>query len=284
MARRSPAAALVAVLAFAAPAFPQDPPPKGGGKTPPAAPAETPASVAMAEELGKKLSAKNKLDVLAAIEALGRMHTPTSNRVLMDFIRSTPNSEHGSAAVRALGSAGNAAVVDFLCGKDGARSGRLLVAEAGCQALAKVGDKRAIPTLLELMKDGKAVVISAAVEAVVQLDPAAEGLVDRLAVLSTANDDRVRRSVATALGNLRSPRAVGVLVAMATKDGNSLVRLNACRSLGRLAPFEARKALEGVAASDKSQEVRAEAQEALLRIPAEPPPEKGGAAPGGTTK
>ena len=259
--------ACVALLA-GAPAIAEDP-----KKAPPAQEQEQerPEDAALAKELEKKLEAPNKLDLLSAIEELGKLDCPTSRKALMKFISGTPNSEYGSKAVKALGVRGSTTVVDFLCGKDGARSSRVLVAEAACESLAVIGDKRAAPTLLECMQMDKIVVACAAVEAVVKLDTAAEGLADRLISLATAKDDTLRRSVATALGSLTSPKVVAALIALATKDSNSIVRLNACQSIGKLAPFEARKAMEDVAAKDKNAEVRVAATEALSRIPREPP-------------
>lgn len=252
----------------------------GDDKRPPAADEkETPEDAARAKDLEKKLESPNKLDLIAAIDALGSLNAPSARRVLMKFISGTPNSEYGSKAVRALGKNGSPEVVDFLCGKDGARSTRVLIAQAACQSLAQIHDKRAIPTLLECMKTDKVVVVCAAIEAVVTLDPAADGLVDRLTPLAASKDDTVRMSVATALGTVVNPKAVPVLIALATKDSNSIVRLNACKSIGKLAPFEARKAMEDVSAKDKNQEVRTAASEALARLPKEAPP--AGGSPGG---
>jgi HEAT repeat protein len=254
----------------------------GDEKKPPAAEEkESPEDAARAKELEKKLESPNKLDLIAAIDALGALNAPSARKVLMKFISETPNSEYGSKAVRALGKNGSPEVVDFLCGKDGARSTRVLFAQAACQSLADLHDKRAIPTLLECMKADKVVVVCAAIEAVVTLDPTADGLADRLGSLSTSKDDTVRRSVATALGSVTNPKAVPVLIAMA-KDSNSIVRLNACKSIGKLAPYEARKTMEDLAAKDKNTEVRAAASEALARLPKEPPaPPPAGGKPGG---
>jgi len=253
----------------------------GDEKKPPAEEEkESPEDAARAKELEKKLEAPNKLDLIAAIEALGAMNTPGSRKVLMKFIAGTPNSEYGSKAIRALGKNGSPAVVDFLCGKDGARSTRVLFAQAACQSLAELRDKRAIPTLLECMKADKVVVVCAAIEAVVTLDPAADGLADRLASLSTSKDDTVRVSVATALGNVTNPKAVPVLIAM-SKDSNSIVRLNVCKSIGKLAPYEARKAMEDLSAKDKNREVREAAADALAHLPKEPPAPAGGTPGGG---
>lgn len=268
------AVALAFALAAAAPARAAD------DKTAPAEEEkETPEDAARAKELEKKLESPNKLDLVAAIDALGALNAPSARKVLMKFISGTSNSEYGSKAIRALGKHASPAVVDFLCGKDGARSTRVLFAQAACQSLAELHDKRAIPTLLECMKCDKVVVVCAAIEAVVTLDPAADGLAERLTSLSTCKDDTVRVSVATALGNVSNPKAVPVLIAMA-KDSNSIVRLNACKSIGKLAPYEARKAMEDLAAKDKNREVREAAADALARLPKEPPP-PAGANPGG---
>lgn len=266
--------ALAAALGFLPPpAAAQDSGGKKGGsaKDPPKAPpddgpTESQDQIDRAKELEKKLDSKNKIEASKAIEALGSLATRTAGKVLMDFIHRTPNSEYGASAIHALGWAGNRGALDFLCGTDGARSGRLLIAQAACEALAKVGEKSSIPTLLEVMKTGKTVVISAAIEAVVQLDPEAEGLAGLLFGMTGNSDDTVRRSVAKALGSLSSPKAVDALITMA-KDANSIVRLNACVSLGKLAPAKARKVLEQLAAKDTNIEVRQAADEALKRLP-----------------
>ena len=253
----------------------------GDDKKPPAEEEkESPEDAARAKDLEKQLGSPNKLDLIAAIDALGNLNAPSARKVLMKFISETPNSEYGSKAIRALGKNGSPAVVDFLCGKDGARSTRVLFAEAACQSLAELKDKRAIPTLLECMKSDKVVVVCAAIESVVTLDPAADGLAERLAALSTTKDDTVRRSVATALGSVTNPKAVPVVISM-TKDSNSIVRLNACKSIGKLAPYEARKAMEDLSAKDKNAEVRAAAAEALARLPKDPPPPDAGKPGGG---
>lgn len=227
--RAGPALALAAFFgllspASALPAFAQeDPPPPEGEpgrepEKPRTPPAETKEQIARAKELEKKLDGKNKLDAGKAIEALGEMHTKTASKALMDFVHRTSNSEYGAAAVRALGWEGNRDAVDFLCGPDGARSGRLMVAEAACEALARVGDRAAIPTLLELIKNGKSVIAAAAIGAVVHLDPKADGLANLLVAKVGDSDDRVRMSVAEALGALESPKALDGLLQMAARD------------------------------------------------------------------
>ena len=267
-------AALVAMVLAAAGSLPgasaQDP---GGKKgAPPAdSPQESKDQIDRAKALEKKLDAKNKLEVNAALEALGGLATPTAARVLMDFAHKTPNSEYGALAVRSLGWAGNKGALDFLSGTDGARSGRLLVAEAACQSLAKIGEKSSVPTLLEVIKTGKSVVVCAAIQAVVLLDRAAEGLANLLAGMTGNSDDQIRMSVAEALGNLDSPKAADALVFMAGRDSNSLVRLNAVRGLGKLHPPKGRKVLEDLAARDKNQEVRQAAEAALSGYPGADP-------------
>ncbi len=267
--------AVVAAIGFAIPpARAQDPASKKDAGTKDAPPAESQESIQKARELEKKLDAKNKLEATKAIEELGHLATHTAGVILKDFIHKTSNSEYGSYAVEALGWAGNKEGVDFLCGSDGARSGRLLIAEAACKALAKVGEKTAIPTLLEVIKSSKAVVTCAAIESVVQLDPGAEGLATLLAGMTGNSDDKVRMSVAEALGSLSSPKAVDALILM-TKDQNSLVRMKTCKSLEKLAPAKARKALTDLM-KDKNTEVRTAAEEALKRLP-EPDPKDTGA-------
>src|SRR5262245_11639291 len=129
------AVALALAFAAAAPARAGDPP-----KQAPAEEKETPEDQARAKDLEKKLDSPNKLDLIAAIDALGNLQGPSARKALMKFVSTTPNSEYGSKAVRALGKHASPEVVDFLCGKDGARSTRVLFAQAACQSLAELKD------------------------------------------------------------------------------------------------------------------------------------------------
>jgi HEAT repeat protein len=230
-------------------------------------PRETPAQVARAVSLGKGLKSKNKLTVVANLRRLGELHVPTSASILMDFVKRSKNAEHATYATEALGWSGNKEAVDFLCGKYGLRSRKLLVAEAACRSLGSVGDRRAIPPLLEAIKGKKVVITRAAIKAVVRLDRDANGLAALMVKLSKHKSPQVRRAVAEASGGLTDPSMIEMLIRLASRDGNSLVRLMACNSLGRLAPPSARKALEIVARNDKSLDVRTAAQGALARIP-----------------
>jgi HEAT repeat protein len=231
-------------------------------------PAETAEQIARAQELLELLDASNKLEVKSAIEELGKLRTQSARDILVKYIKKSKNVVWGTYAIRALGWSGNKEAVDFLCGKEGVRAKNVLLAEASCQALVAIGDKRAIPTLIEATKSKKVVVTRAAIKAVVRLDRGAEGLADLMIKMAKRKESQVREAVADAMSSLSDERVIEPLIKMATRDGNSLVRLQACRSLGSLRASEARAAMEVVAKKDKSMEVRAAARTALGQIPA----------------
>ncbi len=268
---RGPLLCLSLLLGAAPAADAQDrgwPVPPGAGRS---AQEDTPARTAALEGLKKDLASRNKLDVMRAIESIGRLATPAARVVLEEFVRKTASAEYASYAALGLGWKGNGASLDFLCGKEGVKSSRLLVAEAACEALGWIEDKRAVPTLLEAVKQDKSVIAAAAIEAVAKLDPAAPGLADHVVSLADSKDTRLRSAVARALGSLESPKAAPCLVAMAQKDGNSLVRREACFSLRRFDDGKVRAALEEIAKKDSSQEVRDAAAEVLKGMKARPP-------------
>jgi HEAT repeat protein len=204
--------------------------------------------------------------MVKGLELLGDLRTKTAAEELMAFVKRSKNMEHASYAVRELGWAGKKWAVDFLCGKYGLRSKKNLVAEKACSTLAEIGDKRAIPPLLETIKRAKDFIAAAAIGAVVRLDPKAKGLAKLMVKMSKHKSDRVRRAVATALGHLTDPSVVDALIRLATRDGNSIVRERACESLGRIGDPRARPALESVVKKDKSLGVRTVAQNALSKL------------------
>ncbi len=227
---------------------------------------ETPEQLAETKRLVKQLDASNKLDSKAAIESLGKLKTPSARKALEKYIKASKNAEWASYAVDALGWAGNKDSVDFLCGKTGLKSKKLLVAEAACRSLARIGEKRAIPSLLEVMKGKKVVLTRASITAVVDLDPKADGIAKHMNKLAKHKSSQVREIVAQAMGKMNKDDVVESLMTMAAKDGNSIVRLESCRSLGRLRAKEAIDTLVKVGDKDKSSDVRREAQVALSLI------------------
>ena len=233
-------------------------------------PKETAEQIRKAERFAEMLKSMNKLSVIEGMRLLGELRTRSASEALMGFTKRSKNGEHASYAVRELGWEGNKWAVDFLCGKYGVKSKKNLVAEEAANSLGDIGDRRAIPTLLEVIKTAKDFIAAAAIKAVVRLDPNAKGLAKLMTKLSRHKSDRVRRAVATALGSLKDPSAVDALIRMATRDGNSIVRENACRSLGELRATKARPALERVVKKDSSQPVRDAAVRALARIPFAP--------------
>ncbi|MHC4860962.1 MAG: HEAT repeat domain-containing protein [Planctomycetota bacterium] len=228
---------------------------------------ETPEQIAKVKRFAKMLESKNKLTVVEGLKLLGQIKTKSAVAELMGFVKRSKNAEHASYAVRELGEAGHKSAVDFLCGKYGVKSKKNLVAEEACRSLGKIGDRRAVPTLIEVIKSAKDFIAAAAIEAIVTLDTSAKGLAKLMVKMSKHKSDRVRRSVALAMAKLSDPIVVDALIRMATRDGNSIVRENACGSLGELRAVKARPALEQVVRKDKSQPVREAAHRALARIP-----------------
>ncbi len=256
---------------FVAPLVAADAPAQAAeGKDGDERPVETAEQIARAQELLKLLDASNKLDVKSALEDLGRLRTQSARDILIKYIKKSKNAEWSTYAIDALGWPGNKEAVDFLCGKQGVRAKNVLIAAESCRSLVSIGDKRAIPTLIEATKNKKVVVIRAAIKAVVQLDRTAPGLADLMLKLAKRKESQIREAVAEAMATLADDRVIEPLIKMATRDGNSIVRLRACRSLGALRAASARSALEKVAKKDKSADVRRAAREALGSIPAAP--------------
>jgi HEAT repeat protein len=227
---------------------------------------ETEQQIARVKRLEKMLGSRNKLEMVNALKLLGQMQTRSATDVLMKYVKKSKNAEHATYAVNALGWSGNKRAVDFLCGTCGLKSKKLLVAEAACGALRTIGDRRAVPALIEAIRKSKVVVVRAAITAVVELDPKAKGLAKLMVKQAKHKSPFVRMSVASAMGSLTDKSVVEPLIKLASRDGNSLVRQNACRSLGQLAPPEALEALEKIVKTDKSSDVRSAAIQALENV------------------
>ena len=116
--------------------------------------------------------------------------------------------------------------------------------------------------------------MAAAIEAIVHLDPEAEGLADLMIKKARVRDDMIRRSVATAMGTLKDKKIVPVLMKMAGRDGNALVRENACRSLGQIGDPQAMRVLEKIKKKDMNRNVRGAALEAYAQCAMNAAPEK----------
>jgi HEAT repeat protein len=230
---------------------------------------DTEEQVQKADAAAEQLDDKNKLVVNQAISNLGALKSATARDHLIAYIKKSKNAEWTTYAIRALGWKGNSGAVDYLCGKDCVRNKNVLISEASCAALATIGDKRAIPSLVEATKSGKDVTVCAAIEAVVTLDPKSPGMAELMFEHAKDKSSQVRRSVAKGFGSLeKSGPIVAQLMLFAEKDGNSFVRLEACDSLRLLKATEARELLTSMAEDDKSMEVRAAASRALLALPA----------------
>ena len=83
-----------------------------------------------------------------------------------------------------------------------------------------MGIRRAVPSLIEIIKRGKVVVVKAAITAVVSLDPAAKGLAKLMIKKAKDKSPFVRMSVADALGTLTDKSVIPTLLRMAENTDN----------------------------------------------------------------
>jgi HEAT repeat protein len=97
-------------------------------------------------------------------------------------------------------------------------------------ALGKIGDKRAVEPLIDILK--------------------------------TSRDSALLEAAAEALGNLKDRRAVPALARL-TKEAAIPVRLKAVAALGKIDSIEAREVLRDIMVNDPSRSVRNEAQKVL---------------------
>jgi len=98
------------------------------------------------------------------------------------------------------------------------------------EALGKIGDKRAVEPLIDILK--------------------------------TSRDPGLLEAAAEALGNLKDSRAVPALARL-MKEATIPVRLKAVAALGKIDGIEAREMLKDIMASDPSRSARNEAQKVL---------------------
>ncbi|MEM4359453.1 MAG: HEAT repeat domain-containing protein, partial [Candidatus Bilamarchaeaceae archaeon] len=131
--------------------------------------------------------------------------------------------------------------------------------EGAAEALGKIGDARAVPVLIDALKDKDRYVRYEAAEALGKIGDAraVPVLIDAL----KDKDRYVRYEAAEALGKIGDARAVPVLID-ALKDKDRYVRYEAAEALGKIGDARAVPVLID-ALKDKDRYVRYEAAEAL---------------------
>lgn len=217
---------------------------------------------------------------VAVIDALGRLKSHEAVKPLMGFLTSDAR-EVRRAAASAEATIGVDMSGDDLM--DGLHDQDGHVRRSVSRALGAIGDRKAVPALLELVKkENYPDVLEDAVSAVAELDP--EALVElakskrpgvRLAVARTArgaelihlikdSDPKVRIAAVLSLGTSGTEDASATLSKL-TKSTDPEVRKAAVRGLGFIGDDAARKALARCV-SDKDMWVRMFAVDALSDI------------------
>jgi len=110
------------------------------------------------------------------------------------------------------------------------------VREEAADAVGRLGDKEAVPMLVQLLNDPEAGVRKEAVQNLSRLG--AKEAADAVAKLLSDPSDRVREEAADVLGRLRASQAAPLLLE-ALKDKNEKVRGEAIASLGEINAREA---------------------------------------------
>ena len=192
---------------------------------------------------------------LWAAEALGNIGDPA----VPALIRALKEDWHARrVAAEALGKIGDPRAVPALIQalKDGEKGVRQVAAEA----LGNIGDPRVVPALIHALADEDWGVCRKAAEALGNIgDPAVPALIQALA----DEDWHVRWGAAEALGNIGDPAVPALIHALADEDWG--VRRKAAEALGKIRDPRAVPALIQ-ALKDKDRDVRRGAAEALGKI------------------
>ena len=117
-----------------------------------------------------------------------------------------------------------------------------LVRVNAAAALGKGKEKRAVPVLIEALKDGNMALRSNAAFALGEIG--SEEAVPRLIELLRDPEERVRKSVIKALGMIRAHDAVVPLIQVLDAEMSRIIRKSGIRSLGQIGDPKALKAVE----------------------------------------
>jgi len=187
---------------------------------------------------------------------LRRMTKPTLLRGIASLLPRRPELRDPLQAVLLrLGPDGAEALIDLLTSADSLTDRRAYLA-----ALAKMRD--AVPTLMHLLGDNRWYVVRNAIDLLGEM----RAVEAENALLEVANhrEERVRRSVATALARLGTPRSIQALQHMLT-DAVPEVRVHAVQGLGSVKSLRAVPVLSRALDGETDQEVQAVILAALGR-------------------
>jgi HEAT repeat protein len=104
-----------------------------------------------------------------------------------------------------------------------------------CEALARIGDSRALNVMLEAVKDRDWLLRSRAAEALGKFKPVTDETFNALTALMKDEDKLVRTSACESLRDIGDARALGTMLE-ATKDQEWDVRVRAAEALGKFKP------------------------------------------------
>jgi len=187
---------------------------------------------------------------------LRRMTKPTLLRGIASLLPRRPELRDPLQAVLLrLGPDGAEALIDLLTSADSLTDRRAYLA-----ALAKMRD--AVPTLMHLLGDNRWYVVRNAIDLLGEM----RAVEAENALLEVANhrEERVRRSVATALARLGTPRSIQAVQHMLT-DAVPEVRVHAVQGLGSVKSLRAVPVLSRALDGETDQEVQAVILAALGR-------------------
>jgi HEAT repeat protein len=178
---------------------------------------------------------------------------------LMKVMASERESDRQRATklISRMGAAAVEPLVTFVRDRSRSPESRAVAAEA----LGIIGDAKAAPSLIELLRDENASVRSRAAEACGRLgEPAVEALLQA----ATSSPPEIRASAVDALGLTSSARAVDRIIE-ALKDSSAIVRAAAVRALGASQNGRAVEPLMAIV-RDESSTLRSQASAALGRL------------------
>jgi len=205
------------------------------------------------------------------IAVLGTRKTRGSRDALIEFATNRKSKEYVAAAFEAIARIGGVRSIEFLCSKDGLRSGDFLVAQTAAQALGLPRDPRATKALLDVMTNRrtKIEVVFACAISLAKSAPQDEEVVATIFEYSRHQKDTIRAGAVEALGYLRSDDAVARLKDVLVSDKNTRVRCAAAWGMGHTGRTELIPVLRAALEGDNSHTVRTAVLDAVKELQGE---------------
>lgn len=167
-----------------------------------------------------------------------------------------------SQAIRAIGEVRDADLLPVV--HEALRDERLEVRESAGRVLVSLGNASSRAPLRNALSDPDGIVRSHSAEALLRIGGIEE--LGRIAeLLENDTDPTARATIARALGSMRDPAVVPVLIG-ALDDENPMVRGEAAEAIGATGLAAGRAALENAATNDPDPGVRQRAAAALQRL------------------